>query len=129
MLCGIFLFIFLIMIKLDYTNLEKEKQSPDSYIMKIKDGGGAEGVITKVPEYEVNMKVAVKLKDLLEKNNFNVIMTKTTHSESPGNIERANVGNDNNADLEIRIHCDRLIMQMFMEHQCLCQKSLDIRAI
>ena len=129
MLCGIFLFIFLIMIKLDYTNLEKEKQSPDSDIMKIKDGGGAEGVITKVPEYEVNMKVAVKLKDLLEKNNFNVIMTKTTHSESPGNIERANVGNDNNADLEIRIHCDRLIMQMFMEHQCLCQKSLDMRAI
>ena len=129
MLCGIFLFIFLIMIKLDYTNLEKEKQSPDSDIMKIKDGGGAEGVITKVPEYEVNMKVAVKLKDLLEKNNFNVIMTKTTHSESPGNIERANVGNDNNAYLEIRIHCDRLIMQMFMEHQCLCQKSLDMRAI
>lgn len=90
----------------NHSNLEKEKQSPDSDIMKIKDGGGAEGVVTKVPEYEVNMKVAVKLKDLLEKNNFNVIMTKTTHSESPGNIERANVGNDNNADLEIRIHCD-----------------------
>lgn len=90
----------------NHSNLEKEKQSPDSDIMKIKDGGGAQGVVTGAPEYEINMKVAVKLKALLEQNNFNVIMTKTEHSESPGNIERANVGNDNNAALEIRIHCD-----------------------
>lgn len=90
----------------NHSNLEKEKQSPDSDIMKIKDGGGAQGVATGVPEYEVNMKVAVKLKSLLEQNNFNVVMTKTAHSESPGNIERAEVGNKNNAALEIRIHCD-----------------------
>lgn len=90
----------------NHSNLEKEKQSPDSNIMKIKDGGGAQGIVTGAPEYEVNMKVAVKLKEMLEKNNFNVIMTKTSHSESPGNIDRAKVGNDNNAALEIRIHCD-----------------------
>ncbi|MBQ3420767.1 MAG: N-acetylmuramoyl-L-alanine amidase [Romboutsia sp.] len=90
----------------NHSNLEKEKQSPDSDVLKIKDGGGAQGVATGIPEYDINMKVAVKLKRLLEQNNFNVIMTKTTHEESPGNIDRANVGNDNNADLEIRIHCD-----------------------
>lgn len=90
----------------NHSNLEKEKQSPDSDILKIKDGGGAQGIVTGIPEYDVNMKVAIKLKELLEQNNFNVIMTKTTHEESPGNIDRAKVGNDNNADLEIRIHCD-----------------------
>ncbi|MDO5516282.1 MAG: N-acetylmuramoyl-L-alanine amidase [Clostridium sp.] len=90
----------------NHSNLEKEQQSPDSDIMKIKDGGGAQGIATGAPEYEVNMKVAMKLKSLLEQNNFNVIMTKTEHSESPGNIERAEVGNKNNAALEIRIHCD-----------------------
>lgn len=89
-----------------HSNLEKERQSPDSDIMKIKDGGGADGVVTKVPEYEINMKVAMKLKKLLEKNNVTVIMTKTKDEESLGNIERAEVGNKNNANLEIRIHCD-----------------------
>ena len=33
-------------------------------------------------------------------------MTKTTPQESPGNIERAEIGNKNNADLVIRVHAD-----------------------
>ncbi|WP_238918516.1 N-acetylmuramoyl-L-alanine amidase [Clostridium sp. YIM B02555] len=83
-----------------------ELQSPDSNITKIKDGGGTQGVATGVPEYAVTLKVANKLKALLEQNNFTVIMTKTQDSEAPGNIERAEVGNNNNADLVIRLHCD-----------------------
>ena len=87
-------------------NSGKEKQSPDSNIMKIKDPGGAQGISTKVPEYVINMKVSLKLKALLEQNNINVIMTKTENNVSPGNIERAGTGNVSNADLAIRIHCD-----------------------
>lgn len=83
-----------------------ELQSPDSNITKIKDGGGTEGIATGVPEYVVTLKVAEKLKALLEQRNYTVIMTKTQASEAPGNIERAEVGNSNNADLVIRIHCD-----------------------
>ena len=83
-----------------------ELQSPDSSITKIKDGGGTQGVATNVPEYVVTLKVAEKLKALLEAKNYTVIMTKTTLSETPGNIERAEVGNNNNAALVIRIHCD-----------------------
>jgi N-acetylmuramoyl-L-alanine amidase len=85
-----------------------ELQSPDSDITKIKDGGGTEGVATGVPEYVVTLKVSEKLKTLLEQNNYTVIMTKTQASEAPGNIERAEVGNSNNADLVIRMHCDGL---------------------
>ena len=87
-------------------NKEMEKQSPDADIMKIKDQGGAQGISTRTPEYVVNMKVALKLKNLLEQNNITVIMTKTQDTENPGNIKRAEIGNINNADLSIRIHCD-----------------------
>jgi N-acetylmuramoyl-L-alanine amidase len=87
-------------------NSEYELQSPDSDITKIKDGGGTQGVATGVPEYAVTLKVSEKLKTLLEQKNYTVIMTKTQASEDPGNIERAEVGNTNNADLVIRMHCD-----------------------
>ena len=89
-----------------HSNLENEEQSPGTGIMKIKDGGGAQGNTTGTPEYVVNMSVAMKLKSLLEAQNYTVIMTKTSNDVSLGNIERANIGNDNNAALVIRIHCD-----------------------
>ena len=88
------------------SNLEKEALAPGSSEMKIKDGGGAQGIATKTPEYLVNMKVAIKLKALLEGNGFKVIMTKTDNSLSLGNIERANIGNNANANLVVRIHAD-----------------------
>ncbi|EET84582.1 cell wall hydrolase/autolysin [Clostridium carboxidivorans P7] len=90
----------------DRSNLEKEPLSPGSSEMKIKDGGGAEGVATKTPEYSVNMSVSMKLKALLESEGYTVKMTKTKSSESLGNVERAEVGNKENADLVIRIHAD-----------------------
>lgn len=88
------------------SNLQKEAIAPDSTVMKMIDGGGAEGIKTKTPEYVVNMKVAMKLKTLLEQRKYTVVMTKTSDSESPSNIQRAETGNNANADLEIRIHAD-----------------------
>ncbi|WP_286909136.1 N-acetylmuramoyl-L-alanine amidase family protein [Clostridium sp. UBA1652] len=87
-------------------NREQERNSPDSDLMKIKDPGGAQGVVSRTPEYVVAMSVSLKLKAKLEQNGIKVIMTKTQDGESPGNIDRAEVGNKNNADLAIRIHCD-----------------------
>jgi N-acetylmuramoyl-L-alanine amidase len=88
------------------SNLEKEAIYPGDKELKIKDGGGAEGINSKTPEYVIAMGITVKLKGLLENKGYTVIMTKTTPQESPGNIERAEVGNKNNADLAIRIHAD-----------------------
>lgn len=88
------------------SNLEKEPIAPGSSQMKIKDGGGAEGVVTKVSEQSINLKVAFKLKDLLQGMGYTVIMTKTREDQSLGNVERAQVGNNANAALVIRIHAD-----------------------
>ena len=74
--------------------------------MKIKDGGGAQGITTKAPEYLVNMKVAIKLQTLLLAKGFNVVLTKTDNSLSLGNIDRANIGNNVKANLVVRIHAD-----------------------
>lgn len=88
------------------SNLEKEPIFPGASELKIKDGGGAEGVISKTPEYAVNMSITVKLKDLLENEGYTVIMTKTMPQQSLGNVERAEIGNKNNANLVLRIHAD-----------------------
>lgn len=88
------------------SNLEKEPLAPGSTTMKIKDGGGAQGVATGTPEYRVNMNVSLKLKALLQNYGYTVVMTKTQDSQSLGNVDRANVGNNANADLVIRIHAD-----------------------
>lgn len=88
------------------SNLETEPLAPGSSVMKIKDGGGAQGISTKTPEYLVNMEVSKRLKSLLEQRGFTVVMTKTDNSVSLGNVERAEVGNKANANLVIRIHAD-----------------------
>ena len=88
------------------TSSVKEKQAPDSTKMKIKEPGGAQGINTKTPEYVVNMAVAVRLKALLIKKGYTVIMTKTQNSQMLGNIARAQVGNNAKANLVIRIHAD-----------------------
>ena len=85
---------------------EKEQQAPGSTIMKVKEPGGAQGIITKTSEYLVNMEVAVRLRTLLQEKGYTVIMTKTDNKQMLGNIARAEVGNNANADLVIRIHAD-----------------------
>lgn len=87
-------------------NLEKEPLSPGSSVMKIKDGGGASGVVTGTPEYKITMRVAKALNEKLTAKGYKVIMTKTDENISLGNVERAEIGNKANADLVIRLHCD-----------------------
>lgn len=88
------------------SNLEKEPIAPGSSQMKIKDGGGAEGVVTKTSEQSINLKVAFKLRDLLQSRGYTVVMTKTREDQSLGNVDRAEIGNKVNAALVIRIHAD-----------------------
>ena len=52
------------------------------------------------------MSVALLLKEDLISRGYNVVLTKESVSESKSNIERAEVGNKNNANLVVRIHAD-----------------------
>jgi len=88
------------------SNMQTEPQAPGSNVMKIKDGGGAQGISTRTPEYVVNMNVSIKLKKYLEEKGYTVIMTKIDNSLSLGNVERAEIWNNANAALAIRIHAD-----------------------
>lgn len=83
-----------------------EPVSPNSYTTKLKDGLGATGSYTNIPEHKTNMSVALLVKKELTSKGYNVILTKQDVAESKSNIERADVGNKNNADLVVRIHAD-----------------------
>lgn len=85
---------------------EKERVSPDSNVMKPKNVSGATGIKTRTPEHVIALSVSMKLKERLEKEGYTVIMTRTTASQTISNIERAEIGNKNKADLVIRVHAD-----------------------
>lgn len=89
-----------------WVNLDMEPIAPGSEITKRKYGVGATGIVTGTLEREINLNVSLMLRDLLENDGYTVIMTRTDHETISSNIDRANLANDNNADLMLRIHSD-----------------------
>jgi N-acetylmuramoyl-L-alanine amidase len=88
-------------------NAETEPIGPGSSTLKIKDGGGTSGVVTGLREAELNMRVARRLRTLLERAGIEVVMTRTTTSRtSMGNVARARIANRAGAALFLRIHAD-----------------------
>jgi N-acetylmuramoyl-L-alanine amidase len=87
-------------------NFEKEPIAPGNSQLKIKDPGGTSGVVTKVPEHSLNLKVSKKLKVMLEGLGAKVVMTRERSDVNLGNVERAGIANNSNAHLFIRIHAD-----------------------
>jgi N-acetylmuramoyl-L-alanine amidase len=89
-----------------FISLDKEPNAPESTVMKYKSVVGATGTVSRVPERDINLAVALQLKALLEDAGYRVIMTHTDNTTNPSNIERAKMANDLEADLMIRIHND-----------------------
>lgn len=83
-----------------------EPIAPVSSTMKAKGVYGATGQFSKIPEYKTTVSVGLELKKKLEDLGYKVIMTKSTVPEALSNIERAQVGNNNKANLVISIHAD-----------------------
>lgn len=90
-----------------YGNSAMEPIGPGSSTRKIKDGGGARGVVSGKPEAVINLAVSKRLATLLKGAGIRVAMTRTTTSHtSMGNVARAQFANKRHAALEVRIHCD-----------------------
>jgi len=88
-------------------NLKTEPIGPGSQVRKILDGGGTRGAVTRIPEADLNLAVALRLRPLLERAGIHVVMTRTTTSgASMGNIARARIANRAHARLFLRIHAD-----------------------
>jgi N-acetylmuramoyl-L-alanine amidase len=88
-------------------NPDLEPIGPGSTTRKIKDGGGTHGAVSGLTEAELNMRVAARLRPLLERAGVRVVMTRMkTAGTSMGNIARARIANRAGAGLFLRIHAD-----------------------
>lgn len=87
-------------------NDRKEENGPGTAVMKKKVTSGTAGRFTKIPEHEVNLAVALLLRDLLAADGAEVLMTRETANVDISNRERALLLNEEGADFVLRIHCD-----------------------
>ncbi|MDU4883957.1 N-acetylmuramoyl-L-alanine amidase [uncultured Clostridium sp.] len=85
-----------------------EPIAPGSGNKKPRVSSGTAGIATKKAEHVVNLEAAMILKDLLVQKNYNVIMTRETADVNISNAERAEIANNANANITIRIHCDSI---------------------
>jgi len=88
-------------------NPATEPIGPGSSTRKIKDGGGASGVVTGQREADLALDVSLRLRTLLEREGIRVVMTRTTtNGASLGNVVRARTCNRAHAQLMLRVHAD-----------------------
>lgn len=84
----------------------KEPIGPGASTTKPKVTTGATGTTTGLKESVLNLKVAKRLKKILEAKGYEVVMCREIQDVNISNKERADVANACKADVFIRIHAD-----------------------
>ncbi len=87
-------------------NYTHEPVGPGASETKAKVSSGTQGCVTRLPEYELNLQVAFKLKEVLEQRGYRVILTRESHAVDLSNAQRAEIANEAQADAFIRIHAN-----------------------
>ena len=88
------------------SDTKKEPIGPGSTTMKPRVAGGATGVETGIPEYEIALQISMNLKRRLEAAGVRVVMTRTTNDVNISNAERAQIANKAKAALFVRVHAN-----------------------
>lgn len=87
-------------------NSEKEPAGPGSAEQKAKVTGGTKGTTTGLYEYELNLAVALLLREELESRGYQVYMIRESNDVDISNSERAQMAYDSGSDIFVRIHAN-----------------------
>ncbi len=83
-----------------------EANGPGSSEMKARCTTGTTGNYTGLPEYQLNLDVSDKLRDILLDRGYDVVMTRDSNDANISNAERAQAVCEEGADIYVRIHAN-----------------------
>lgn len=83
-----------------------EPMGPGLSRSKQTHNGMAQGVVTRRMESAVVLEIGIQLRDALLQEGADIVMTRSTQDIAVGNKKRAEIANEANADLTLRLHCN-----------------------
>ena len=84
----------------------QEPDGPGSSTTKKKASSGTAGRFSGVGEYQLNLDIALAVRDILEEEGYTVVMTREDNETAISNSERAILANESGALFSLRIHAN-----------------------
>lgn len=100
-----------------------EPNGPDSNIMKAEVTAGSTGVSTGQTEYDLNLAVALLLRDELLRRGYSVVMIRETNNVHISNMARAEIANKYSAAAFVRIHANGWTDETMRGATTICQTA------
>ncbi len=104
---------------------ELEPNGPGSDVMKAEVTVGATGAYTGDFEYELNLRVALLLRDELIRRGYSVVMIRETNNVNISNMERAEIANRYEAAAYVRIHANSWTDESRRGALTMCQSAFN----